>query len=191
MNKRVGADILLAVLVAWLVAPVARAYQLVAGRSSDPVAPKDLQVEDFRFKAGADSELAQTTGELAGWTVQTVHGAPAVILVHGFKTSREEMLPWARFLHDALDFERHAKDRILAGEAAVGARVDALVGKVERREETDRLSEIAPGEQRGFLRQGLDLKVGLWLEQRGEFPQGRGRLRGKEHVLGCRHCAFH
>ena len=101
MSKRVGAAILLAVLVAWLVAPVARAYQLVAGRSSDPVAPKDLQVEDFRFKAGADNELAQTTGELAGWTVHTVHGAPAVILVHGFKTSREEMLPWARFLHEA------------------------------------------------------------------------------------------
>ena len=101
MSKRVGAAILLAVLVAWLVAPVARAYQLVAGRSSDPVAPKDLQVEDLRFKAGADSELAQTTGELAGWTVHTVHGAPAVILVHGFKTSREEMLPWARFLHEA------------------------------------------------------------------------------------------
>ena len=101
MSKRVGAAILLAVLVAWLVAPVARAYQLVAGRSSDPVAPKDLQVEDFRFKAGADSELAQTTGELAGWTIHAVHGAPAVILVHGFKTSREEMLPWARFLHEA------------------------------------------------------------------------------------------
>jgi len=34
------AAILLAVLVAWLVAPVARAYQLVAGRSSDPVPRK-------------------------------------------------------------------------------------------------------------------------------------------------------
>src|SRR2546428_7667121 len=101
MSKPVGAAILLAVLVAWLVAPVARAYRLVSGRASDPVAPKGLQVEDFRFKARADSELAQTTGELAGWTVHTVHGAPAVILVHGFKTSREEMLPWARFLHEA------------------------------------------------------------------------------------------
>ena len=101
VTKRVAALVLLGLLVAWFVAPAARAYQLVAGRSSDPVAPNDLQVEDFRFKAGADSELAQTTGELAGWTIHTVHGAPAVILVHGFKTSREEMLPWARFLHEA------------------------------------------------------------------------------------------
>jgi len=101
VTKRVAALVLLGLLVAWLVAPAARAYQLVAGRSSDPVAPNDLQVEDFRFKAGADSELAQTTGELAGWTIHAIHGAPVVILVHGFKTSREEMLPWSRFLHEA------------------------------------------------------------------------------------------
>jgi len=101
VSKRVALAALLLLLAAWVLAPAARAYQLVVGRSSDPVAPQDLQVEDFRFKAGADSELVQTTGELAGWTIQTVHGAPAVVLVHGFKTSREEMLPWARFLHDA------------------------------------------------------------------------------------------
>jgi uncharacterized protein len=101
VSRRIAVLVLAGLLVAWLVAPAARAYQLVAGRSSDPVAPQDLPVEDFRFKAGADSELAQTTGELAGWTIHTVHGAPAVVLVHGFKTSREEMLPWARLLHEA------------------------------------------------------------------------------------------
>jgi uncharacterized protein len=99
--RRVGVAVLVAILLAWLLAPVARAYQLVAGRWSDPVAPRDLAVEDVRFKAGPESELLQTTIELAGWTIHTVHGAPAVILVHGFKSSREEMLPWARFLHDA------------------------------------------------------------------------------------------
>ena len=91
---------LVLVLVAWLVAPAARAYQLVAGRSSDPVAPQDLQVEDLRFRDRSGTETG-TDVELAGWTVHTVHGAPAVVLVHGFKTSREEMLPWARFIHDA------------------------------------------------------------------------------------------
>src|SRR5207247_8935785 len=40
-------------------------------------------------------------GGLSGWSVRAAVGAPAVVLVHGFKTSREEMLPWARFLHDA------------------------------------------------------------------------------------------
>src|SRR2546421_1111589 len=99
--RRVAGAIVLAVLVAWLLAPVARAYQLVAGRSSEPVAPGDLVVEDLRFNAGAESELLQSGVELAGWTIHSAHGAPAVVLVHGFKTSREEMLPWARFLHDA------------------------------------------------------------------------------------------
>jgi pimeloyl-ACP methyl ester carboxylesterase len=99
--RRVAAAVALAVIVAWLAAPVARAYQLVAGRSSEPAAPVDLAVEDLRFNAGADSELLRSGPELAGWTIHTAHGAPAVVLVHGFKTSREEMLPWARFLHDA------------------------------------------------------------------------------------------
>ena len=101
VSKRVAAAVLVLLLVAWFVAPAARAYQLVAGRPSDPVAPQDLPVADVRFDAGADNELSQTTGELAGWSIHTVRGAPAVVLVHGFKSSREEMLPWARFLHDA------------------------------------------------------------------------------------------
>jgi uncharacterized protein len=102
LSKRAAAAVLLLLLLlAWVVAPAARAYQLVAGRSSDPAAPQDLLVEDVRFKAGADTELLQKSGELAGWTIHSVHGAPAVVLVHGFKSSREEMLPWARFLHDA------------------------------------------------------------------------------------------
>jgi pimeloyl-ACP methyl ester carboxylesterase len=102
VSKRAAAAVLLLLLLfAWVGAPAARAYQLVAGRSSDPAAPQDLHVEDVRFKAGADSELLQKTGELAGWTIHSVHGAPAVVLVHGFRSSREEMLPWARFLHDA------------------------------------------------------------------------------------------
>ena len=99
--KRVAVGVALAVLLAWLAAPTARAYLLVAGRSSDPVAPGDLAVEDVRFEASGDSELVQTGVELAGWTVHSVHGAPAVILVHGFKSSREEMLPWARFINAA------------------------------------------------------------------------------------------
>jgi uncharacterized protein len=99
--RRVAAAVALVVVIAWLAAPLARAYQLVAGRSSEPLAPADLVVEDVRFSAGVDSELLQSSVELAGWTIHSVHGAPAVVLVHGFKSSREEMLPWARFLHDA------------------------------------------------------------------------------------------
>jgi uncharacterized protein len=99
--RRVAAGMLLIVLVGWLVAPVARAYQLVAGRSSEPVVPQDLALEDLRFKAGPDGPVTTADVALAGWSIHTVHGAPAVVLVHGFKSSREEMLPWARLFHDA------------------------------------------------------------------------------------------
>lgn len=98
--RRVGAAVLLLVVVAWLVAPIARAYQLVAGHSSDPLAPRDLVVEEVRFRAGPNS-VTEADVELAGWTIHSVHGAPAVVLVHGFGSSRQEMLPWAHFIHDA------------------------------------------------------------------------------------------
>jgi pimeloyl-ACP methyl ester carboxylesterase len=123
--RRVAAAVALVVVIAWLAAPLARAYQLVAGRSSEPVAPADLVVEDVRFNAGGDSELLQTGVELAGWTIHAVHGAPAVVLVHGFKSSREEMLPWARFLHDAgynvLLFDTRGCGRSGGGTVGLGA----------------------------------------------------------------------
>lgn len=36
--------------------------------------------------------------QLAGWFVLVSPTAPTIILVHGFKGSRADMLPWARFL---------------------------------------------------------------------------------------------
>src|SRR5207253_1749338 len=89
-RRRMLAPILAAILVAYLALPVARSYLLVAAHHSDPLPPADLAVSDLDLGAG-----------LSGWSVQAAIGAPAVVLVHGFKTSREEMLPWARFLHDA------------------------------------------------------------------------------------------
>jgi pimeloyl-ACP methyl ester carboxylesterase len=122
MSKRVAEMVLVFLALMWLIAPVARAYQLVAGRSSEPTAPRDLHVEDLRFKPGPDGESPDANLELAGWTIHSVHGASAVVLVHGFKSSREEMLPWARFLHDAgynvLLFDTRACGR--SGGATVG-----------------------------------------------------------------------
>jgi uncharacterized protein len=122
MSKRLAAMFVLVVVLMWLIAPVARAYQLVAGQSSDPTAPRDLQVEDLRFKPGSDGESPDPNLELAGWAIHSVHGASAVVLVHGFKSSREEMLPWARFLRDAgynvLLFDTRACGR--SGGATVG-----------------------------------------------------------------------
>jgi len=86
--RRFVAILVILALLSWLALPVVRAFTLVSARHTDPVAPADLVVEELRFV------------ELAAWTMHTVHGAPAVVLVHGFKTSRQEMVPWARFLHD-------------------------------------------------------------------------------------------
>jgi uncharacterized protein len=84
-------------LAAWAVAPAARAATLVANRSGraapDP-SRAGLPVQAVRFRA--------TDGvQLAGWFAMASPGAPTIILVHGFKGSRADMLPWARFLYAA------------------------------------------------------------------------------------------
>jgi pimeloyl-ACP methyl ester carboxylesterase len=91
--RRILAAVLIAIVLAWLVAPVARAFVLVAGHPRAVTPPADLPVVDVTF-GPADARLQ-------GWLVRGTAGAPAVVLGHGFKASREEMLPWARFLHDA------------------------------------------------------------------------------------------
>lgn len=99
--KRLVAVLVIAALLSWLVLPLFRAFTLVSAHHTDPVAPADLVVEDLRVEVRADAPPSPVKDvELAAWTMHTVHGAPAVVLVHGFKTSREEMVPWARFLHD-------------------------------------------------------------------------------------------
>jgi uncharacterized protein len=99
--KRLVAALVIVALLSWLVLPLVRAFTLVSAHHTDPRAPADLAMEDVRFTVGADVAPSPVKDvELAAWTVHSVHGAPAVVLVHGFKTSREEMIPWARFLHD-------------------------------------------------------------------------------------------
>jgi pimeloyl-ACP methyl ester carboxylesterase len=88
--RRVAAAVLIVVLLGWLALPILRAYILVAARPSDPRAPSDLIVVDMTTPHG-----------VSFWLVGASANAPAVVLVHGFKGNREEMLPWARFIHDA------------------------------------------------------------------------------------------
>jgi uncharacterized protein len=91
--RRILAAIVVAILLAWLVAPVARAYVLVVGHPSAVGTPPDLTVERVTF--------GPVDARLEGWLVRATPGAPAVVLGHGFKASRQEMVPWARFLHEA------------------------------------------------------------------------------------------
>jgi len=88
--RRAAAAIVIVVLVGWLALPIVRAYLLVAAHPSDPHPPGDLAVVDITTPRG-----------VAAWLVRAEPGAPAVVLLHGFKGNREEMLPWARFIHEA------------------------------------------------------------------------------------------
>jgi pimeloyl-ACP methyl ester carboxylesterase len=84
------------IVAAWALAPAARAVTLVANRTR-PVPDAfsaGLPVRDVAFSA--------TDGvHLRGWLALASPDAPTVILVHGFKGSRSDMLPWARFLYAA------------------------------------------------------------------------------------------
>jgi alpha-beta hydrolase superfamily lysophospholipase len=88
--RRALTGLAVAAAVIWLAAPVLRAYQQVAPRPSEPARPSGLALEDVSFRS-AD-------GLLRGWLGRGRAGAPAVVLVHGYRGSREEMTPWAEFL---------------------------------------------------------------------------------------------
>lgn len=92
-----GLVVLLALLVlGWALLPALRAIGLVANiaHRSAPAAPADLPVQEVHFQASDGVHLA-------GWFVSTSPDAPTIILVHGSKGSRTDMLPWARFLYTA------------------------------------------------------------------------------------------
>jgi alpha-beta hydrolase superfamily lysophospholipase len=92
--RRAFAILIVLAILAWLLLPVARAYSLVSAHHSDSSAPADLGVADVTFDSTDGTPIR-------AWLALAKVGAPAVVLVHGFKTSRAEMLPWARFLHGA------------------------------------------------------------------------------------------
>jgi alpha-beta hydrolase superfamily lysophospholipase len=92
--RRLVAVLVVLAILAWVLLPVARAYSLVSAQHTDPSVPTDLSVADVTFDSTDGTPIR-------AWLARTKVGAPAVVLVHGFKTSRAEMLPWARFLHDA------------------------------------------------------------------------------------------
>jgi pimeloyl-ACP methyl ester carboxylesterase len=89
--------ILALVLLAWAAAPAIRAVTLVGtwpSRSAADAATAGLPLRDVRFTASDGVHLA-------GWLALRSPDAPTIILVHGFKASRANMLPWARYLYTA------------------------------------------------------------------------------------------
>ncbi|WIG58018.1 MAG: Hydrolase, alpha/beta fold family [Ktedonobacterales bacterium] len=95
--RRVALVAGLLMLFAWALAPAARGVTLVANRSGrgapDPHSV-GMPVREVHFAASDGVRLA-------GWLAMASPNAPSVILVHGFKGRRADMLPWARFLYAA------------------------------------------------------------------------------------------
>lgn len=93
------AAIALVALVAlvWALAPAARGVALVANRANRS-AP-DARAAGFPV---SEVHFSATDGvKLAGWLAIAAPNSPTIILVHGFKSTRASMLPWARYLYAA------------------------------------------------------------------------------------------
>lgn len=91
--KRLFLIIVCLLILVWALIPAWRGISLLANNDgrSIPNPPDDFPVESVHFPA--------TDGQkIAGWFAMTSPNAPTVILVHGFKGRRADMLPWARFL---------------------------------------------------------------------------------------------
>jgi dipeptidyl aminopeptidase/acylaminoacyl peptidase len=85
-------------LLAWALIPPVRGVSLVANRAGrgalSPSRAAGLPVREVHFAASDGVALA-------GWLAIASPDAPTVILVHGFKSNRLAMLPWARYLYAA------------------------------------------------------------------------------------------
>jgi pimeloyl-ACP methyl ester carboxylesterase len=87
-----------ALLLLWALIPAARGVSLLANRSqrSGPFTPRAAEIPVREVHFSASDGVA-----LAGWLALASPDAPTVILVHGFKSNRLSMLPWARYLYAA------------------------------------------------------------------------------------------
>jgi len=95
--KRALVVALALLVLAWASAPAVRALTLVGTwpiRAAPDASAAGLSVRDVRFTASDGARLA-------GWLALRSPDAPTIILVHGFKGSRADMLPWARYLFAA------------------------------------------------------------------------------------------
>lgn len=83
-------------VLSWALIPTLRVISLMrnSGNRLAPTAPGDLAVQEIHFQASDGVHLA-------GWFVLVSPDAPTIILVHGYKGSRVDTLPWARFLSAA------------------------------------------------------------------------------------------
>lgn len=95
LSRLLTACILILALL-WVGLPVLRAFTLVRTgiHGGVPASPPGLPVRSIHFTASDGVPLE-------GWFVPASKRSATVILVAGYKSSRESMVPYARFLHAA------------------------------------------------------------------------------------------
>ncbi|HLZ47254.1 MAG TPA: alpha/beta fold hydrolase [Candidatus Limnocylindria bacterium] len=96
--KRVVVAAVAIVALAWALAPAVRAAQLVARRAAIP------DLAELLAPLGPSEDVTFTASDgvrLAGTYLDATSAKGVVILVHGFKTYRQEMVEYAAFLRDA------------------------------------------------------------------------------------------
>jgi uncharacterized protein len=134
LRRRIRAALLalaLAAVLAWSALPAARAVLLVGNwshRGTPDPTRASLPVRSVTF-AAADGV------RLAGWFALASPAAPTVVLVHGFKGTRADMLPWARFLfaagYNVLLYDSRGCGQSAGWGIALGAReADDIIGAV-------------------------------------------------------------
>jgi pimeloyl-ACP methyl ester carboxylesterase len=150
--------LLLAFLLAgWALLPVLRVVGLIAniGHRTAPALPGDLPVQEVPFQA--------TDGvHLAGWLVIASTHAPTLILVHGSRGTRADMVPWARFLfaagYNVLLYDSRGCGESEGWGIALGTREpDDVIGAVHF------LAQRADLQSRRFGALGISLGAGVVL----------------------------
>ncbi len=93
------------------------------------------------------------------------------------------------FRCNLIETQGDSQDRVIPGEAAITAIIDALVRKIERREQPHRATEVFQGQRMRFLRQRFQFRVRFGRNQRLEAAENR-RLPQSQTIdyLRERHC---
>lgn len=123
--------LMLVVTLAWAATPAMRAVTLVgnwSGRDTPDATRAGVPVQTVWFNAADGAHIA-------GWFALASPHSPTVILVYGFKGSRRDMLPWARFLFSAgynvLLFDDRGSGQSDGWGSALGTReADDVIGAV-------------------------------------------------------------
>jgi uncharacterized protein len=164
-QKRILILLCALLILAWALLPAIRAVTLLlntSGRSIPPTSLAGIPVQEVQFRA--------TDGvRLAGWLAIASAQAPTIILVHGFKGSRLDMLPYARFLYkggfNVLLYDSRGSGASAGWGITLGAREpDDVIGAVHYLEGRSDLT----GKHFGLL--GISLGAGIALMAAAREP---------------------